>query len=60
MQKFDGWKMYRRRNVAQAPVRRYCHLIDADYKRNKVTVCAHLSNIFNSYVVKRGRPIPQG
>lgn len=29
--------------------------VDQDYKRNKVTVCAHLQNIFNSFCVKRGK-----
>ena len=55
-QRFDGWKLYRRCKPPPAPVRGYCNLIDLDYKRNKVTVCAHLSNIFNSFVVKKGRP----
>lgn len=30
-------------------------MIDQDYKKNKVTVCAHLQNIFNSSNVKRGK-----
>ena len=34
-------------------------MVDQDYKKNKVTVCAHLQNIYNSYSVKRGRPTPQ-
>ena len=34
-------------------------MVDQDYKKNKVTVCAHLQNIYNSYVVKRGRPTLQ-
>ena len=32
--------------------------MDQDYKRNKVTVCAHLQHIFNSFIVKEGRPGP--
>lgn len=30
-------------------------MVDQDYKKNKVTVCAHLQNIFNTFVVKRGK-----
>lgn len=32
--------------------------MDADYKRNKVTVCANLSNIYNTFIVRHGRPGP--
>jgi hypothetical protein len=41
--------------VPAAPVRRYQNLIDEDYKVNKITVCAHLLNIYNSFVVSQGR-----
>ena len=50
-QRYDGWKLYRRLKVPAAPVRRYQNLIDEDYKLNKITVCAHLLNIYNSFVV---------
>lgn len=30
-------------------------MVDQDYKKNKVTVCAHLQNIYNSFVLKRGK-----
>ena len=30
-------------------------MVDQDYKKNKVTVCAHLQNIYTSYCVKRGK-----
>ena len=30
-------------------------MVDQDYKKNKVIVCAHLQNIYNSFCVKRGR-----
>ena len=30
-------------------------MVDQDYKKNKVTVCAHLQNMFNSFNVKRGK-----
>lgn len=33
-------------------------MVDQDYKKNKVTVCAHLQNIFNSFNVKRGKAPP--
>ena len=57
-QKFDGWKLYKRLKVPAAPVRRYQNLVDEDYQRNKITVCAHFLNIFNSFVVSRGRHSP--
>ena len=31
-------------------------MVDQDYKKNKVTVCAHLQNIYNSFGAKRGKP----
>lgn len=31
------------------PVRRYIALVAEDFTRNRITVCAHLSNIFNSF-----------
>jgi hypothetical protein len=34
------------------PVRKYIAHVDADYKRNKVTVCANLSNIYNTFIVR--------
>lgn len=40
------------------PVRKYIAHVDADYKRNKVTVCANLSNIYNTFIVRNGRPGP--
>ena len=45
--------------ISFAPVRRYQLMVDQDYKKNKVTVCCHIQNIFNTYSVKRGRPTPQ-
>lgn len=39
-------------------MRKYIAHVDADYKRNKVTVCANLSNIYNTFVVRHGRPGP--
>lgn len=33
-------------------------MVDCDYKKNKVTVCAHLQNIYNSFCVKRGKALP--
>ncbi len=35
------------------PFRRYCHLLDKDYTKNKITVCANLSNIFNSHMIRK-------
>jgi hypothetical protein len=56
--KYDGWKFYRRLKIATVPTRRYCNLLDEDYKINKVTVCAHISHVFNSYIIQRGKPFP--
>ena len=30
-------------------------MVDQDYKKNKVTVCAHIQNIYNMFCVKRGK-----
>jgi hypothetical protein len=53
---YDGWSLYKKTRISNAPVRRYQMMVDQDYKRNKVTVCAHLQNIYNSWCLKRGRP----
>ena len=55
---FDGWSLYKKNRISFAPVRRYQLAVDQDYKKNKVTVCAHLQNIYNSYCVKRGKATP--
>ena len=52
---FDGWSLYKKMRISFAPVRRYQYMVDQDYKKNKVTVCAHLQNIFNSFQSKRGK-----
>lgn len=54
----DGWDLFRKTKISMVPVRRYISHVDADYKRNKVTVCANLSNIYNSFIVRYGRPGP--
>ena len=54
--KFDGWTLYKKTRISYAPVRRYQYMVDQDYKKNKVTVYAHLQNIYNSFTVKRGKP----
>ena len=41
-EQFDGWSLYKKTRISFAPVRRYQCLVDQDYKKNKVTVCAHL------------------
>ena len=30
-------------------MRRYTHLLDKDYTKNKITICANLSNLYNSF-----------
>jgi hypothetical protein len=57
-QSFDGWDLYKKTKISMAPVRRYIAHVDADYKHNKVTVCANLSNIYNTFIVRHGRPGP--
>lgn len=46
---FDGWELYRKKKVPHIMVRRYCQTLDHDYIKNKITVCAHLNNIFDLY-----------
>jgi hypothetical protein len=31
-------------------------MIDNDYVKNKITVCCHLGNIYNTFNVRKGRP----
>lgn len=57
-QGFDGWDLYKKNKISMQPVRKYIAHVDADYKRNKVTVCANLSNIYNTFIVRHGRPGP--
>ena len=55
-QSFDGWDLFKKNKISLLPVRKYISHVDADYKRNKVTVCANLSNIYNTFIVRNGRP----
>jgi len=57
-QAFDGWELFKKNKISLLPVRKYINHVDADYKRNKVTVCANLSNIYNTFIVRHGRPGP--
>lgn len=34
-------------------------MVDQDYKKNKVTVCAHMQNIYNTFCIRRGKATPQ-
>ena len=34
-------------------VRRYCTMLDADYMKHKITVCAYLNHIFDLYTSQR-------
>ena len=58
VEEFNGWTLFRRSKVPLAPVRHYCSLIDEHYSKHKYTVCAHLSNLFNTYSVMYGRTGP--
>ena len=58
-QEFDGWSLYKKMRISFAPVRRYQMMVDQDYKKNKVTVCAHLQNIFTTFCVRRGKATHQ-
>lgn len=58
-EEFDGWGLYKKMRISFAPVRRYQYMVDQDYKKNKVTVCAHVQNIYNSFNIRRGRPTLQ-
>lgn len=49
----DGWEFYKRAKVNQALVKRYCQTLDQDYIKNKITVCAHINNIFDLYLNQR-------
>ena len=47
--KIDGFSLYKRKNFPVQLVKRYCWLLDQDYNRNKITVCAHTINIWKYY-----------
>lgn len=47
--------MYKKNRISNAPVRRYQNMVEQDYKKHKVIVCAHLQNVFNSFCLKRGK-----
>ena len=53
----DGWDLYRKGKISMNPVRRYCTILDQDYKKNKVTVCAHLTNLYNSFQITYGNKV---
>ena len=53
----DGWDLYRKGKISMNPVRRYCSILDQDYKKNKMTVCAHLTNLYNSFQIQHGNQI---
>ena len=36
----------------------YLNRAESNNKKNKVTVCAHLQNIYNHFTVKRGKALP--
>lgn len=44
----DGWDLYRKKR-GNTMVRRYCTMLDQDYMKHKITVCAYLNHIFDLY-----------
>ena len=50
----DGWELFKKSKFNYQPVRKYLNqLVTSDYTKNKITVCAHLSNLFNTFQVSR-------
>lgn len=49
----DGWELYKKSRFNLQAVRRYINLVAEDYTKNKIWVCAHISNIFNTYQASR-------
>ena len=49
MQECDGWELHKKTRFNQSPVKRYQALVQEDYTRNKILVCANLSNLWHSY-----------
>ena len=47
----DGWELYKKTKFNYQPVRRYITLVQEDYTKNKVWVCAYLSNLYNTFQV---------
>ena len=50
----DGWELFKKKKGnTNTMVKRYCYALDQDYVKNKITVCAHLNNIFDLYLSQR-------
>lgn len=45
----DGWTLYKKPKHNVQALKKYIHLLDRDYPKNKITVSANLSNLFNSF-----------
>jgi hypothetical protein len=46
---YDGWELFKKSKYNYNPLRRYINLVAEDYTKNKIWVCAYLSNLFNTY-----------
>jgi hypothetical protein len=53
MQSCDGWSLFKKTKFNQQPVRRYNALVAENFTRNRITVCAHLTNLYNTFVISQ-------
>lgn len=45
VESFDGFTLYKRKQIATTLVRRYCYMLDQDFVENKVMLCAYSQGI---------------
>ena len=50
MESCDGWSLFKKAKFNQQPVRRYNSLVAENFTRNRITVCAHLTNLHNTFI----------
>ena len=53
VQECDGWELHKKTRFNLSPVKRYQSLVQEDYTRNKILVCANLSNLWHSYQTRQ-------
>jgi hypothetical protein len=45
----DGWELYKKSKYNCNALRKYIYLVTEDFTKNKIWVCAYLSNLYNTY-----------
>ena len=53
MESCDGWSLFKKSKFNQQPVRRYNALVMENFTRNRITICAYLTNLYNSFITSQ-------